>query len=801
MINKNHQTFHQMGLLDFDDDIKKFKIDKPIKLIELFAGIGAQAKALENLGINFEHYKICEFDPYAVKSYNAVHGTNFETSDITKITADDLNIVDTDKYEYILTYSFPCGLRGEKIKVESGYKNIEDVEVGDCVLTHTNTYKKVVKTMTRQTQGYYRIKYLGGESLLTSEHPLYVYRDSKFQWIKVKDLKLTDRVSFNVNNKEIDVDLSNEYLWLLGRYVADGWVNKYLYNSVEFAVGNKKEDEFLNKIPQDFRGRFKKVQKVCFEYRIADKELQQYCLQFGQGAKNKKIPEWVLNLPKYKLQSFFDGYISGDGHIRFKGKSKEIMFATTSFELFLGLQAIIAKLYSKICSMYIRKDNRKETFNDTYNCQVVLSSNSICQEIIGDKIVTRISEIEYIDELVDVFNFEVETDNSYTINNIIVHNCQDLSLAGKQKGMKKGEGTRSGLLWEVERLLRELNQKGKNHLPKVLLLENVAQLLSYKNRLDFDDWCHFLSSLGYENYYKILNAKDFGIPQNRERCFMVSILGDGYYTFPKPKKLTICLKDMLEKDVAEKYFLSDKMIAYISKSGTQNFKNADCKINLKIARPLTTDQNKRAGTTNYICDGLPEEFDLQKYFIIPEASKKGYAIAEEGDGIYINRPHQKRGVVQKGMIQTIKTSVNDIGVVVKDDSKWTEEQAKMITADGNVKRYIDSDIVDEFKEGQIADILFPNGYNKGNRVFGLCPTINSTTTESSFIYKEPFRTKNIDGLRIRKLTPKECWRLMGFSDEDFDKAKKAGLSDSKLYKQAGNSIVVNVLEEIFKQML
>lgn len=543
------QTFHQMGLLDFDDDIKPFKIDKPIRLIELFAGIGAQAKALENLGVEFEHYKICEFDPYAVKSYNAVHKTNFETSDITKITADDLNIVDTDKYEYIMTYSFPC---------------------------------------------------------------------------------------------------------------------------------------------------------------------------------------------------------------------------------------------------------------------------------------------------------------------------QDLSLAGKQKGMKKGEGTRSGLLWEVERLLRELNQKGKNHLPTVLLLENVAQLLSYKNRLDFDDWCHFLSSLGYENYYKILNAKDFGIPQNRERCFMVSILGDGYYTFPKPKKLTICLKNMLEQEVDEKYFLSDKLITYFERH------SKECEEKGNGFRFSPTNGNGIAKTITASTNNRMDD----NFIIIPEATKKGYAIAEEGDGIYIDRPHQKRGVVQKGMIQTIKTSVDDIGVVVKDtknedtlkhqlcneliesgilkegyivnhsytnglngnnpnsrltlddyiesidgimptlttrpdclgvvvkdDSKWTEEQAKMITDDGNVKRYIDSDIVDEFKEGQIADISFPNGYNKGNRIFDLCPTINSTTTESSFIYKEPFRTKNIDGLRIRKLTPKECWRLMGFSDEDFDKAKKVGLSDSKLYKQAGNSIVVNVLMAIFKQML
>ena len=86
----------------------RYKIAKPIRLIELFSGIGSQAKALKYIGANFEHYKICEFDKYAVASYNAIHNTNFETSDITKIKASDLNIVNTDRYEYIMTYSFPC---------------------------------------------------------------------------------------------------------------------------------------------------------------------------------------------------------------------------------------------------------------------------------------------------------------------------------------------------------------------------------------------------------------------------------------------------------------------------------------------------------------------------------------------------------------------------------------------------------------------------------------------------------------------------------------------------------------------
>ncbi len=221
----------------------KLKIDKPIRLIELFAGIGSQAKALERLGADFEHYRICEFDKYAIKSYNAIHGTNFEISDITKITAEDLGIVDTDKFCYIMTYSFPC---------------------------------------------------------------------------------------------------------------------------------------------------------------------------------------------------------------------------------------------------------------------------------------------------------------------------QDLSLAGKGKGMAKGDNTRSGLLWEVERLLNECEE-----LPQILLMENVTQVHGKKNKEHFEEWIQFLESKGYSNYWQDLNAKNFGIPQNRNRTFMVSVLGDYTYEFPEEFPLALRLKDMLETEVDEKFYLTNDQMGKI----------------------------------------------------------------------------------------------------------------------------------------------------------------------------------------------------------------------------------------------
>lgn len=138
--------------------------------------------------------------------------------------------------------------------------------------------------------------------------------------------------------------------------------------------------------------------------------------------------------------------------------------------------------------------------------------------------------------------------------------CQDISVAGKGAGIK--EGTRSGLLFEVERLLRVASEKGT--LPKYLLLENVKNLVSKKFKADFDKWLDFLSELGYTNYWKVLNAKDYGIPQNRERVFCVSIMGEHEpFVFPKPKELTIRLRDLIDEKVDEKFYLKESTIRSI----------------------------------------------------------------------------------------------------------------------------------------------------------------------------------------------------------------------------------------------
>lgn len=149
--------------------------------------------------------------------------------------------------------------------------------------------------------------------------------------------------------------------------------------------------------------------------------------------------------------------------------------------------------------------------------------------------------------------------------------CTDLSVAGKQAGMSKGSGTRSGLLWEVERILTEI--RGSNgELPQILFMENVPQVHGKKNINDFEKWLGFLESLGYTNYWKDLNSKNYGVAQNRNRCFMFSFLGNYSYDFPQPIPLKKKLKDYLEDNVDEKYYINnekaDKLIKQLIGNGT-----------------------------------------------------------------------------------------------------------------------------------------------------------------------------------------------------------------------------------------
>lgn len=181
--------------------------------------------------------------------------------------------------------------------------------------------------------------------------------------------------------------------------------------------------------------------------------------------------------------------------------------------------------------------------------------------------------------------------------------CQDISNAGKMKGLFNEDGTqtRSGLFFEALRIIEDTK-------PKYAIAENVKNLTSKKFNAQFQVVLASLESAGYNNYWKVLNAKDYGIPQNRERVFIVSIrqdIDDGSFEFPQPEVLICRLKDMLEKEVDEKYYMSEKAISYICSTGTKNFSYKP-EIDLEVARPLTSTMHKSHGASqdNYVSDSF-----------------------------------------------------------------------------------------------------------------------------------------------------------------------------------------------------
>ena len=364
---------------------------------------------------------------------------------------------------------------------------------------------------------------------------------------------------------------------------------------------------------------------------------------------------------------------------------------------------------------------------------------------------------------------------------LIMHGspCQDFSLAGKQAGGDKDSGTRSSLMYETIRIVEKLK-------PKYVIWENVKNLLSKKHRHNFDAYLETMEQLGYTNYYQVLNAKDYGIPQNRERVFTVSILDNqtdksGFvrrfvkeFEFPPKQELKLKLKDMLEDEVDEKYYLSDKQLNYVLDMRDVALKSGrninDRIVNPQIAKTISCRGavDQRADVTNFMIDECDEELKVKDIkemsLLIKNATKQGYLPAYDGDGVNISsRMKYQRGNVQKESIQTITTSGgNDRGVVVD----------KLPGAYGR-----DFGSKGKLQNKEYCDTLTASMGTGGGNV--------------------PIFQNN---LRIRKLTPKEVWRLMGFDDEDFEKAAKVN-SNSQLYKQAGNSIVVNVLEAILNNLL
>lgn len=702
-----------------------------IRLLELCAGYGSQALALKNLGIDV-YSEIAEFDKYASQAYMQLHGETKNYGDIYTIDETKLPYFD------MITYSTPCFTEDSLVLTEKrGFQKIIDIQIGEKVITHDGNYKTVENVINNGKKKTVKIYGMGIDEIHTTPNHLFYVREkshvwnnktrsytrvfSEPVWKQADSLKRTDYMGIPINKKseipewngitfvwsdgrkdryknQLSQYMNNkDFWWLIGRYIADGWFRNN--GGIIIGCGKKKFVEMKEKcdsIGLDYNILEERT-VIKFYYQL--KELELFVQSFGKYAYGKKIPSFVMDLPVDLLNSFPNGYMSGDGCFtngRFKATS-------VSRELIYGLAQCIAEVYKQPYSIYKterpkttviegRTVNQKDTYELCFKKEKRPQDKAFYEDGFIWFPVTKVEE----DEIETIYDLTVEENHSFTVQGVIVHNCQDFSVAGKGKGGDKGSGTRSSLLWECERIIRAVK-------PKYLLMENVKNLLIEKHRHNFNEWFKVLEGMGYTNYYKVLNAKDYGIPQNRERIFCVSILGGGQYLFPNPKPLEKRLKDMLEDNVDEKYYLSDISVNRLLKR-RDGLGYKPC-INGEVAVTLTTKPGQR-NSDNYI----------QEPFVV---ASRGRNIENPSDRTIGSPTEQRLEINYTGCTNTL-TSVQ-----------------------------------------------------KDNYV--------------------------VENYRIRKLTARECFRLMGVKDEQFDRLN--GISNSQLYKLAGNSIVVDVLEAIFKNLL
>ena len=384
------------------------------------------------------------------------------------------------------------------------------------------------------------------------------------------------------------------------------------------------------------------------EYKKIDKPIRLIELFAGIGAQAKALEILGVPFEHYKICEWAVPSILAYNAIHIKdttdysqGKTKEEML-----ERING----VSSNYNEPITYKTLKSKPIEWIKKVYN-NIVATHNLI-----------NIMNVKGKDlEIVDTDKYEYIMTYSFP--------CQDLSLAGQGKGMAISQadgGTRSGLLWEVERILDELKQE-QSHLPQILLMENVPEVIGTNNLKHFHKWLYKLESLGYSNFFDILNGKNYGIPQNRRRCFMISVLGDYAYDFPVKLKLKYRLKDFLEKQVDEKYYLSDKLIEFFTYNTE---KQKSCGNGFTFQPISATDKDSVAKTvTTRNGSRMDDNFIDETHgggLRIMESTKQGYKIAHEGDGVNLaGRMRHQRGNVQKGSIQTLKTQM-EIGVVVND---------------------------------------------------------------------------------------------------------------------------------------
>lgn len=443
-----------------------------MKVLELFAGTRSIGKVFEARG--HEVFSV-EWD----KSFENIN----LYEDISKLTAD--RVLELFGHPDVVWASPDCFPAGTLVWTKSGYKNVEDIRCFDEVLTHKNRYRKVYATMRTNKYDIYKVKISGCEEVLvSSEHPYLVrkkYRDnhrksntyartllSAPEWIKVKDLSKNYKVgipintnsiipnyagciyavhnSYGMNSSHIENTLGKrinnpDFWWIVGNYFGNGSLSTNK-SSIDIACNPYRDDaqvvsDKLSNLGVKHSIYSKKTAKhVC----ISSKEWCCFLAQFGVGALNKQITPLILDLPKFLLSAFLDGYLAADGHSDINDVGTKTYTVTTiSRNLAYGLQMCLLKAWGVYASMITRKNQTNVIAGRTVNVHTPYTLSFFeKQREVGSKYFieddicwVNITDIEKLpSQQTTVYNFSVEDDESYTANNIIVHNCSSYSVAG-----------------------------------------------------------------------------------------------------------------------------------------------------------------------------------------------------------------------------------------------------------------------------------------------------------------------------------------------------------------------------------
>lgn len=474
-----------------------------MNVLSLCDGMSCGQMALEKAGIEVREYYAAEIKEHAIRLTKHNFPNTVHIGDVNKVTYRD-GVLYTENGEYkteidLVIFGSPCFEAGTLVITDKGYKSIEDIQVGDKVLTHKGRYRKVLATGGKIADTV-ELKCSGSlATRVTLNHPYYVTHKTTTRkktkgvstttrhytepsWVQVGELKQDDMVAMpRITIEENPLNLTEEQCYLMGRYVADGYINNNKrtgpsrnnsYNhKVIYCIGKAKLDLFMSNLIT-YHGCVKEDRTV-YKVEVINEELMNLCLLCGRGAENKLIPPEVLNLPKDLALAFLRGYLSGDGcyleHI------KKYQLTTISRQLAMGLQLLVAKCYGTASTIV----------NNIPKAQKYIEGRLVNQRptyVVGFKdFIAKQDSFHTTDEHVwlrykhqsnlqsdkHVYNLEVEEDNSYTANNLVVHNCQSFSRAMREEGrIGLEDKVRSGLFLECHRILREID-------PKWFLMENV----------------------------------------------------------------------------------------------------------------------------------------------------------------------------------------------------------------------------------------------------------------------------------------------------------------------------------------